>query len=154
MKRCREDMIFDTVVFILLTVILIVVAYPLYWVIISSISDPAAVSGGKVLWKPIGFTLKGYVEVFKNNAVMKGFLNSIIYTVCGVCINLIVTLGRLMQLRADTGKRREINNGIPSHSLPDTGPNVNMAPVLFFSHEIDGIPSEKPHYVVNNTNRG
>ena len=85
MKRCREDMIFDTVVFILLTVILIVVAYPLYWVIISSISDPAAVSGGKVLWQPIGFPLKGYVEVFKNNAVMKGFLNSIIYTVCGVC---------------------------------------------------------------------
>ena len=31
MKRCREDMIFDTIVFILLTVILIVVAYPLYF---------------------------------------------------------------------------------------------------------------------------
>ena len=101
MKRCREDMIFDTVVFILLTVILIVVAYPLYWVIISSISDPAAVSGGKVLWKPIGFTLKGYVEVFKNNAVMKGFLNSIIYTVCGVCINLIVTLPTAYALSRD-----------------------------------------------------
>lgn len=101
MKRCREDMIFDTIVFILLTVILIVVAYPLYWVIISSISDPAAVSGGKVLWKPIGFTLKGYVEVFKNNAVMKGFLNSIIYTVCGVCINLIVTLPTAYALSRD-----------------------------------------------------
>ncbi|MFR6331015.1 MAG: carbohydrate ABC transporter permease [Eisenbergiella sp.] len=101
MKRCREDVIFDTVVFILLTVILIVVAYPLYWVIISSISDPAAVSGGKVLWKPIGFTLKGYVEVFKNNAVMKGFLNSIIYTVCGVCINLIVTLPTAYALSRD-----------------------------------------------------
>ena len=101
MKRCREDVIFDAVVFILLTVILLVVAYPLYWVIISSISDPAAVSGGKVLYKPIGFTLKGYAEVFKNSAVMKGFLNSLIYTVCGVCINLIVTLPTAYALSRD-----------------------------------------------------
>jgi len=101
MKRCREDMIFDTIVFILLTVILIVVAYPLYWVIISSISAPSAVSGGGVLWKPVGFTMKGYMEVFKNSAVMKGFLNSIIYTVCGVCINLVVTLPTAYALSRD-----------------------------------------------------
>lgn len=85
MKRCKEDVIFDTVVFIVLTLILLIVAYPLYWVVISSISDPSAVSGGKVILRPIGFTLNGYAEVFKNSAVMKGFLNSIIYTVCGVC---------------------------------------------------------------------
>ncbi len=91
-KRCREDVIFDTVTFLVLTVILIIVAYPLYWVVISSISSPSAVSSGDVLWKPIGFTLKGYVEVFKNSAVMRGFLNSVIYTVCGVLINLVVTL--------------------------------------------------------------
>ena len=41
-KRCREDVIFDTVIFIILTLILFVVAYPLYWVIISSFSDPTA----------------------------------------------------------------------------------------------------------------
>ena len=46
MKRCKEDVIFDTVVFIVLTLILLIVAYPLYWVVISSISDPSAVSGG------------------------------------------------------------------------------------------------------------
>ena len=62
-KRCREDVIFDTVIFIILTLILFVVAYPLYWVIISSFSDPTAVSAGKVLLRPIGFTLKGYAEV-------------------------------------------------------------------------------------------
>ena len=45
-KRCREDVIFDTVIFIILTLILFVVAYPLYWVIISSFSDPTAVSAG------------------------------------------------------------------------------------------------------------
>ncbi len=91
-KRCKEDVVFDTVTFLILTVILIIVIYPLYWVVISSISDPSAVSSGDVLWKPIGFTLKGYGEVFKNSAVMRGFLNSIFYTVCGVAVNLAVTL--------------------------------------------------------------
>lgn len=85
-KRCREDVIFDTVIFIVLTLILFIVAYPLYWVIISSFSDPTAVSAGKVLLRPMGFTLKGYVEVFKNSQVMRGFFNSIVITFVGVCV--------------------------------------------------------------------
>ncbi|MBS4829033.1 MAG: carbohydrate ABC transporter permease [Eisenbergiella sp.] len=91
-KRCREDVIYDAVIFVILTLILLVVAYPLWWVIISSISDPSAVSAGKVLWRPIGFTLKGYAEVFKDELVMTGFVNSIIYTFFGVLVNLAVTL--------------------------------------------------------------
>lgn len=101
MKRCKEDLIFDIVIFIILTVVLVIVAYPLYWVIISSVSDPAAVSGGDVLWKPIGFTLKGYQEVFNNSAVMRGFANSIFYTVVGVGVNLIVTLPTAYALSRD-----------------------------------------------------
>ena len=91
-KRCKEDVVFDAACFIILTLVLFVVAYPLYWVIISSISAPSAVSSGKVLLHPIGFTLKGYAEVFKNDQVMRGFLNSLIITFCGVMVNLIVTL--------------------------------------------------------------
>ena len=84
MKRCKEDVVFDAACFIILTLVLFVVAYPLYWVIISSISAPSAVSSGKVLLHPIGFTLKGYAEVFKNDQVMRGFLNSLIITFCGI----------------------------------------------------------------------
>lgn len=101
MKRCKEDVIFDTVTFIVLTLVLVIVAYPLWWVIISSISDPAAVSGGKVIWRPIGFTLKGYQEVFNNDRVMTGFMNSIIYTVVGVLVNLVVTLPTSYALSRD-----------------------------------------------------
>ena len=66
-KRCKEDVVFDAACFIILTLVLFVVAYPLYWVIISSISAPSAVSSGKVLLHPI-------------------------VTFCGVMVNLIVTL--------------------------------------------------------------
>ena len=106
-KRCREDVIFDTVIFIILTLILFVVAYPLYWVIISSFSDPTAVSAGKVLLRPMGFTLKGYAEVFKNSQVMRGFFNSIVITFVGVCVNLAVTLPTAYALSRDnfSGKK-------------------------------------------------
>ena len=106
-KRCREDVIFDTVIFIILTLILFVVAYPLYWVIISSFSDPTAVSAGKVLLRPIGFTLKGYAEVFKNSQVMRSFFNSIVITFVGVCVNLAVTLPTAYALSRDnfSGKK-------------------------------------------------
>ena len=90
--RCRSDIIYDTILFILLSLVFLVVAYPLYFVIISSVSDPIAVSNGEVTFYPIGFTLDGYREVFKTNTVVRGFLNSLLYTVCGVSVNLLVTL--------------------------------------------------------------
>ena len=107
LETLSEDVIFDTVIFIILTLILFVVAYPLYWVIISSFSDPTAVSAGKVLLRPIGFTLKGYAEVFKNSQVMRGFFNSIVITFVGVCVNLAVTLPTAYALSRDnfSGKK-------------------------------------------------
>ena len=79
-------------IFIILTLILLIVAYPLYWVIISSFSYPKAVSAGQVIWKPIGFTLKGYAEVFNDDSVVRGFFNAIVITVSGVLVNLAVTM--------------------------------------------------------------
>ena len=92
LKRTRGDVIYDTVIFIILTIIFLLVAYPLYFVIISSFSDPIKVAAGKVVWKPEGFTLDGYKEVFKTKTVVRGFLNSLLYTAVGVCVNLGVTL--------------------------------------------------------------
>ena len=92
LKRTRQDVVYDTVIFIILTFILLIVAYPLYFVIISSFSDPVAVAGGKVVFHPIGFTLDGYKEVFKTSTVMRGFANSLLYTALGVSVNLIVTM--------------------------------------------------------------
>lgn len=91
-KRSREDVIYDTVIFIILTFILLIVAYPLYFIIISSISDPKAVAGGKVIFAPVGFSLKGYMEVFNTPEVLRGFFNALVYTFCGTLLNLAVTL--------------------------------------------------------------
>ena len=100
-KRCKQDVIYDTVLFIVLTLILVIVAYPLWWVIISSFSNPTEVSAGNVIWLPIGFNLKGYAEVFKDDMIVRSFLNSILYTVCGVLVNLAVTLPTAYALSRD-----------------------------------------------------
>ncbi|MCR4622717.1 MAG: carbohydrate ABC transporter permease [Clostridiales bacterium] len=92
LKRTRGDVIYDTIIFIILTFIFFIVAYPLYFVIISSISDPIEVSAGKVVLTPVGFTWDGYTEVFKTKTVMRGFRNSLIITVMGTFINLLVTI--------------------------------------------------------------
>lgn len=106
-RRCKEDVIFDTIIFIILTALLLIVAYPLWWVIISSISDPKAVSGGQVVWHPVGLTFRGYLEVFEDKLIVRSFFNSVLYTVCGVLVNLAVTLPTAYALSRDrfSGKK-------------------------------------------------
>lgn len=100
-KRSRQDRIYDTVVLIILTVIFLIVAYPLYFIVISSISDPKAVAGGSVTFLPVGITFKGYEEVFKNKQVITGFLNSVYYTVAGTLLSLALTLPTAYALSRD-----------------------------------------------------
>jgi putative aldouronate transport system permease protein len=92
MGRTRSDVIFDGFLFVVLTLTMLVVAYPLYFVVISSFSDPFAVAAGKVTFYPIGITMEGYSKVLQEQTVMRGFFNSLWYTVLGVSINLLVTV--------------------------------------------------------------
>ena len=91
-KRSKSDVIFDGVIFVILTFILLIVAYPLYFIIISSFSSPDKVASGQVIFYPIGFTLEGYKKVFENKQVITGFVNSLIYTTIGTCVNLLLTI--------------------------------------------------------------
>jgi len=105
-RRSKSDFIFDMVTFLILGFALIIVAYPLYFVIISSISNPAAVARGDVLFLPVGFTLDGYTAVMEHAEVMRSFANSLIYTIVGTTINVFVTLPAAYALsRHDLRKR-------------------------------------------------
>ncbi|WP_317368615.1 carbohydrate ABC transporter permease [uncultured Tyzzerella sp.] len=91
-KRSKSDVIFDGIIFVILTFILLIVAYPLYFIIISSFSSPEKVSSGQVIFYPLGFTLEGYKKVFENKQVITGFVNSLIYTTIGTSVNLLLTI--------------------------------------------------------------
>lgn len=78
--------------YIILGLVFLVVAYPLYFVVVASISSPAAVGTGQVTWKPIGLTLEGYKMVFSDSSIMTGYKNALIYTVVGVIFSVSTTV--------------------------------------------------------------
>ena len=84
--------VFDYVVTALGVFLVALVLYPLILVLSSSVSDPVAVAAGKVILFPKGFTLSGYERVFRDQNIMRGYCNTLLYTVLGTCINLAVTL--------------------------------------------------------------
>ncbi|REE67259.1 carbohydrate ABC transporter membrane protein 2 (CUT1 family) [Paenibacillus taihuensis] len=86
------DKLFLTIVYIFLSIILLAVLYPLIYILSSSFSSPQAVISGKVWLLPVDFSLAGYKAIFSNPQIMTGYGNSLFYTVCGVLINVCLTV--------------------------------------------------------------
>ena len=86
------DKIFDWVIVVLAVCILFTVLYPLYFIVIASISEPDAVNSGQVLLFPVSPGIHGYRYIINDNRIWLGYRNTIIYTVCGTLIGLITTL--------------------------------------------------------------
>lgn len=91
-RRSRADKAFDIINYILLTLAFLIVAYPLYFVIIASISDPIAIYEGKVILLPVRPTLEGYERIFSYSSLFTGYKNTLIYTTVGTTINVILTI--------------------------------------------------------------
>lgn len=91
-KETRADRSFVVVAYVLLTVFLLVVLLPLLNIIASSLSSPHAVSSGQVLFWPIDITFRGYTEALGNPAIVRGFANSVFYTVVGTLISVAGTV--------------------------------------------------------------
>lgn len=91
-KQSRSDIIFDIINIAILSIILIIVIYPLILVVSASFSDPMAVMKGEVVLFPVSPTLDAYKAVFRNEDITTGYRNTIIYTVVGTAVNLIMTI--------------------------------------------------------------
>jgi ABC-type sugar transport system, permease component len=88
----RADRALDAFLGVFLTLVLLVVLYPLYFVVVGSLSDPEAVYQGKAWLAPASPTLEGYRRIFRDDTVWIGYLNTIIYTTIGTAINVCFTL--------------------------------------------------------------
>ena len=84
-----SDRASDIVLVVLCTVIMLIIAYPLYYVLVASVSDPYDVYAGKTFLLPSQFTVEGYVRVFQNSDLLRGFFNSVLYTVVGTIYSLV-----------------------------------------------------------------
>ena len=86
------DRVVDIVIALLIVAILFAVIYPLWFIVSASFSDPAAVARGEVIAWPKGFNLKGYAMVFANEGVWIGYRNTILYSLLGTALNVVVTI--------------------------------------------------------------
>ena len=87
-----QDKVFDVVNYAVMFVLLLIFVLPLYFVLIASISDPAAVWNGEVVWHPVGANLNGYKAILQYTDIWTGYRNTIIYTVVGTLVNLVMTV--------------------------------------------------------------
>lgn len=88
----KKDRIFNAVNGFLLFAVITVVAYPLYFVLIASVSDPDMVNTGKIWLFPKGITFLAYREIFRAEKIWLGYANSFFYLTTGTLLNVSLIL--------------------------------------------------------------
>lgn len=108
-RETRADRVFNVINMIFWIVVLFIVLYPLWLIIIASVSDPDAVIAGEVLFWPKDFSLIGYQAVFQYTELWSSYANSIYYTVVGSVLSVIITLAAAYALTRRFAGKRFIN---------------------------------------------
>lgn len=91
-RESRADRVFNLVNYTILTLFLLVILYPLIYVVSASFSDGAAVIAGKVVLLPVDFSLAAYAKIFAYERIWSGYANSLFYVVVGTIVNVGMTL--------------------------------------------------------------
>ena len=91
-RKVTQDIVFNAIVVLILLFLIVIVAYPIYFVLVASFSDPTYVNNGEMLLYPKGFTLLGYEKVFEESRVWIGYGNTLLYTVLGTALGVFFTM--------------------------------------------------------------
>ena len=97
-----SDRTFNIILLVIVSIFLLIVLYPLIYVVSSSFSSGRAVTSGRVLLWPVEFSLDGYQIVFQHKAVWLGYANTIFYTIVGTLINMVLTIMTAYPLSRNT----------------------------------------------------
>ena len=91
-RYTREDIIFNVISYSVITLLILVCLYPIWYVACASITDPTIVAAAKgiLLW-PQGLTFDAYAEVFQDAEIWSGYANTLLYTVVGTILNVVLT---------------------------------------------------------------
>ena len=92
LRGSLSDKVFDKINLIVMIILLFIFIWPLWFVLIASISDPSEVWKGSVILFPKGFNLNAYKEILKYDDIWIGYRNTILYTVLGTIINITLTI--------------------------------------------------------------
>lgn len=91
-KDTVGDRVFHAITTVFLVLILIIVGYPVIYVISCSFSSDEALSVGRVLLLPVDPVLAGYEFVFRFQRIWLGYRNSLFYVVFGVSLTMVLQI--------------------------------------------------------------
>ncbi|CAM3883651.1 carbohydrate ABC transporter permease [Cohnella lubricantis] len=84
---------FDVTIYAILTLLTLICLYPILHILLASLSDPVRlVAHNGILYKTLGFTVNGYKLVFRDNSLLVGYWNTIVYVGLGTLVNMIMTI--------------------------------------------------------------
>lgn len=94
MCRRKKIKLFDVFNIFFMLFMIFITAYPMYYIVIASFSDPGKLSRvSGALWLPLEpFTLDAYKAVFNNEMILIGFKNTLFVMVMGLLVNLFMTI--------------------------------------------------------------
>lgn len=91
-KRSTGERIFEVLNISVMLVIILVMIYPLLYVIFASLSDANGLLAQKgILLRPVGFSVESYRMMSKNPMILRGYMNTIFIVTVGTAINIILT---------------------------------------------------------------
>ncbi len=109
-KQPTSDRVFDVVNWIILTFAMLVVLYPLVYILSCSFSAPRAVTAGRVWLYPVEFSTYGYETVLGFSNIWRGYGNSLLYMVVGTAIGVVTTVAAAYPLsRKELRGRKAFN---------------------------------------------
>ena len=120
-RQLTSDRAFDVVNTIFITLAILIVSYPLIYIISASISDHNAVVSGKVWLFPVGFDLNAYKAVFSNRMILSGYMNSLLYMALGTTLSVFLTVLAAYPLSRKEFYGRNIFMGIFLFTMLFTG---------------------------------
>ncbi len=91
-KESKTDYVYYVICGFILFLLAVIIIYPLYYIIIASVSDPDAVMTGEVWLYPIKVTFSGYAQLFNRSDVWRGYFNTLVYTIFGTAFNIVLTI--------------------------------------------------------------
>lgn len=107
-KKSIADSVYVIANYVFFSAIMLVVIYPLYYVVLASFSDPKAVLNGDISFWIKGFQLEGYRRIFSSGKIWLGYRNSIFYTILGTSLNILLTMMAAYSLSRQDFKARKV----------------------------------------------
>lgn len=91
-KKSREDKIFDCIIYGIAIILILAALYPMYFIVIASVSNPNLVSNGEIMFLPKGINFKAYRQLASYAQLWTGYKNTILYVIFGTIFTLIVNI--------------------------------------------------------------